>query len=561
MRRLILSSTLAAVAFSAAPAQAGIWQSIPSGTTDPINAIDYQGDARFWYATANGKLGYRQAGGAFALGTGVTGSIFFNDIAFEPAPGQVGLAVGNDNNVWRTANGGQSWSKSTLPAVIDNPDCSNFGGPWSATGTFDDAYSVFWASASDVYITGNNGNVLKSTNKGANWVEINHKPNASDGTGCRIPGHPNLTDQWWLSTTEAYYISRYFGRIFRTSDALASTPAQKSESVNNANVGMPRIAADAQNRVWAVDRCLDCYSFSSDGAETFPFASMKIRTPNAPRFTAPHDVSQNSGTVVMVGTGNQIINSINGTDFYYQNADSAADWKAVDLHDAAHAAVAGSGGAIAITDKANTVPDVVEPTASIQGPSTGTTGTPVTFTAVASDNAGGSGVDPNGYTWTMTGFPNQTGPSATYTFTNSGSYTVRLTVRDLAGNVSDEVRKSISITQGEAPRATITFPKGAVTARRSGGFVRVKVKGTIGVPAGIDRGKACSGRVLLTVKVGRRQVRGAARAKVTAGCTFRKTLKIRRSKLKRARRVKVTAHFVGNTVLRSQSKTFTVRVR
>ncbi len=43
----------------AAPAAAGIWTAIPSGTTDTISAVEYQGAASLWYATTNGKIGYR----------------------------------------------------------------------------------------------------------------------------------------------------------------------------------------------------------------------------------------------------------------------------------------------------------------------------------------------------------------------------------------------------------------------------------------------------------------------------------------------------------------------
>jgi hypothetical protein len=116
-------------------------------------AIEYQLDSRFWYATTNGKLAYRQPDGTFAFGTG-PGAVAFNDIAFQAA-GQEGVAVGNGNNVWHTGDGGHSWSKVTLPATIDNDDC--WGAPGAGTSTFDIGPSVTYASDQTVYVTGDRG--------------------------------------------------------------------------------------------------------------------------------------------------------------------------------------------------------------------------------------------------------------------------------------------------------------------------------------------------------------------------------------------------------------------
>ena len=126
----------------AGSAHAGIWTAIPSGTSDTISAIEYQGDGRLWYATTNGKLAHREPTGEFAFGAGPGAGIVFNDLAFQP-DGDVGIAVGNSDNVWRTTDGGDTWSKAALPATKHNDDCS--GDPDAGTSSFDNAYSVTFA--------------------------------------------------------------------------------------------------------------------------------------------------------------------------------------------------------------------------------------------------------------------------------------------------------------------------------------------------------------------------------------------------------------------------------
>ena len=183
LRRVIGAAVLATAVLVPSSAHAGIWTPIASGTTEQINAVDYQSPTRFWYATTNGTIGYRKPDGTFGKGAGPGVGVIFNDIAFQPG-GTVGIAVGNANNVWRSTNGGANWTRVMIAAPLNNDDC--YGDPDAGSSPFDIAFSVHWASANTVYITGNKSNILKSANAGTNFAEVNKKANDNDGTACRI---------------------------------------------------------------------------------------------------------------------------------------------------------------------------------------------------------------------------------------------------------------------------------------------------------------------------------------------------------------------------------------
>src|SRR6478609_2943572 len=123
-RAVIWAAVLAGAVLAPSSAHAGIWTPIASGTTEQINAVDYQSPTRFWYATTNGTIGHRKPDGTFGTGAGPAVGVIFNDIAF----------------------------------------------------------SVHWASATTVYITGNKSNILKSANAGTSFAEVNKKANDNDGT-------------------------------------------------------------------------------------------------------------------------------------------------------------------------------------------------------------------------------------------------------------------------------------------------------------------------------------------------------------------------------------------
>ena len=525
--RALLGALVTALAMALPQvAMAGIWTPVPSGTTETINAVDYQADDRFWYATTNGRLAYREAGAFQAgVGAGLAPGIIFNDIAFQAAPGLIGLAVGNSNNVWRTTDGGKIWTKLVMPPTILNDDC--LGDAEVGASTWDNGYSVTWADATTVYITGDRGNIMKSVDAGATFVEVNKKPTDDDGSACRV-SETVITDAVFLSATQGYFIGQSFGEIWFTDSGLATNASERDDAVNNFD-GVPRLAIDRSNpnRSWAIDRCRNCLYNSVDGAVTFQgLPAGQIDIPNGPNeaYNTPQDVAFAGGTVLTAGGGGQILTSIDGNNFFYQKADSplaTADWKAVDLIDGARGAVGGANGALVTTTAGNTIPDIVAPTGAITGPETVIAGVPATFTASVTDNIGGTGVDPAGFAWSSPGIPAATGVSPALTFPGQGTFTLKVTFRDLAGNT------------GEATKTVIVRPKERSTilasvrpARDARAPFRFVVSGRIRPPVGVARAEVCRNRVTVTTRAGSRQL-ARQRGVVRPNCTFRVVVNIR----------------------------------
>jgi hypothetical protein len=485
-RRLMLTVTLFALLIPAGAAHAAsIWTPVSSGTTDTISSIVYQSPTRFWYATTNGKIEYFN-GSAFVAGAGITPGENFTDLAFQPSdgvsgPGTAGLygyAVASSGHVWQTHDGGVSWT--AVPPPSTRVDCSN---P-STMVPESELNAVAWSSSSTVYLLGDNSTLEKSTNANTGsptFTEINKV-----GTGtCAAQSDAsaqNLTDASFLPANplDGFMIGQDFGVLYVTSNGFASG-VRKSEMINNFQ-GNPRIARDAgnPNRVWAVDHASGgggcdelCLQFSTDGGVTAAHAIF-------PNDTSPsvglYDISSQGGTEVTAGSGGEIFNSVDGSNFYLQPADGALateNWRAEDAYDAQHAAVGGVGGALAVTAAANTIPDIIAPTGTISGPTTVTSGNASTYTAAVADNAGGSGINPAGYTWTVPGFPAQHGASASYSFPRgTGSATITLTFTDNAGN---QGTATLNVTVHDAPAVHRRAPSGSHATTISTGGATITI--------------------------------------------------------------------------------------
>lgn len=548
MRALL--AALAVLALSAPAAQAGIWTAVPSGTTDEISALDYPSTSRIVFATTTGKI-FEGAPGSTAQVASFPGRQFF-DLALNPA-GTTGLAAADSGKLYRLSGG--TWSAVNLANTTYNSNCDGSAHAKDKAPTAN-LVGVAWSSDSVAWVTSaETGQILKSTDGGASWTEASQQ---ADGT-CRISR--KITDIGPIpgSVDDVYFADNYFGGLWRTSDGLASTAQRRKEFVNCYDI-LFRMAVDpaAPNRVVIAGAC-ESYlheGFTSDSGTTADYTDStggNIR-----------DVASTDGLFLSVGDAGKIEQTFDGKNVYQQPADGAnatKDWRAASFADTTHAAVGGVTGALVVTDQANTAPDVLAPTVQLTGPDNATVGTPVTFTAVATDNAGGSGIRGDGFEWTGTGLQPTTAGTATYSFATAGTYTLTVKARDNAGNVSEVASKTVTVGQ---PLPTLPSssnpPITGGGATRKGKYIVLRVKGRLGVPAGVDKAAACQGTMSISVYKGKKRLVGKT-TKVKSNCGYKKTIRVKRKKVGKAKKLKLKVAFRGNSVLGKLSSTYKVKVK
>jgi hypothetical protein len=288
-------------------------------------------------------------------------------------------------------------------------------------------------------------------------------------------------------------------------------------------------------------------------------AEWKIANDDKRTFTNAYDIDYAGGTVLAAGEAGMVVHSVDGENFFYNDADgilATQNWRAASLADGVNGAIGGTNGKLAITTAANATPDIVKPTGTIAGPATAPAGRPVTFTLTAADE-GGSGLDPASFAWTSPGLPNASGNPVALTFPQPGFYSVKVTFADHAGNTAEATR-SIQITKAVQPG--ISFPSGGATAKIVGNRVRVRARGTVALPAGAS----CRGKVKLTVKRQRTTLakRTAKLERKSGKCRFGKTIFMKRSKVGRTTtRLRLKVAITGNAALRPAPLTKTLVIK
>jgi hypothetical protein len=568
---MLIATALAALAIPASQAGAATWSEIPSGTASDITALEYQSDSRFWFTTASGGIFTRQPNGSFAQTLPNIG-VPFNDIEFQQG-GQIGLAVGKNGKVYRSTNAGASWTEITgIPVSKKSTtfvDCSG-------SEPLGDVYSVRFAGNNRVWIFAAGSQIARSqpvnvaqVGDTGTWVDANR---AGDDT-CKLHASyaVGYTDGFFVPSNPdvGYILGTYFGQVWLTTNNLATEATEQTADAGNGFKPLRHLTGDPANpsRMWSVSPDPDNIStttYTTDGYATsnrWNVVNDSVRT-----FNAPADVDFSGGTVLGAGTAGEILNSIDGQNFFHVTAGGAlatAAWKAVGLASATKGAVGGAGGKLALTSDANAIPDIVAPTGTISGPTQLNAGQSGTYTLNAADT-GGSGLNAGSFAWTAEGLPGQTGNPVTFTFPNSGFYTIRVHFTDNAGNPADA---QISVSVGSGPTITpvlsLKGPGNTATAVIVGDRIKVRMKGSITMPPGVDKNAACTGQIRLKLKKGKRtMLNRTTPVKLKKGkCRFAKTVYLKRSKVGRTRRLKLKIRFLGNQVLKagSVSKTLTIR--
>jgi len=594
--RFAIVGALSALALAAlaAPASAGIWTEIPSGTSSEITAIEYESDTRFWFATSSGEIWKRRAdlSGFDKVRNG--DSVTINDIEFQQG-GDVGIAVGNGGTVLRSTTGGSNGSWTDVnPDANPDPVANLLNIPVSIVGDgsnnkcreevyLGDVHFVRFAGNGRVWIGGDERQIATSqTGNGATvgalgqWKDANRRSPAlpQPASNCFIEQGDGFADMFITPNPDVFYIATGVGDqvAFSTNNLTSTAQTKPAESANGLILNGTMAGDPANpNRVWAVSGAPfgnSTMQFTEDGYQTSDwFDILNASSHPIPSSGPGYDVDYAGGTVLSAGNAGYILHSINGREFFWNGADGALlshDWRSVALASATKGAVGGINGKLVVTTRANATPDIAKPTGTISGPSTVVAGQSATFTLNAADT-GGSGLNPASFSWTVAGLPGRTGNPVTFTFPSAGFYTLRVTFADKAGNSETET-KFVSVEAAPVagkPTFSLTGAGNTATARIIGRRVRIRMRGTITPPAGISVADACTGRVRLIIKKKRTTLlRTRAALRIRNGrCRFGKTVFIRRSRVGSATRLRLKVRFGGNAVLRAGSMTKTLVVR
>jgi hypothetical protein len=113
------------------------------------------------------------------------------------------------------------------------------------------------------------------------------------------------------------------------------------------------------------------------------------------------------------------------------------------------------------------------------------------------------------------------------------------------------------------PIFRFTGPGNILRARIVGRRIKIRMKGAIALPAGANPATACTGKIRLKIKKGKRVMANrTVKVKFKNGkCRFAKTIFLKRSKVGKTRRLKLRLRFLGNTVLKAGSINKTLIIR
>jgi hypothetical protein len=349
---MLLASALGVLGLGAmaGPASAGIWSEIPSGTTEDITAIEYQGADRFWFTTG-GKI-YRRVSGTFQ-NVKIDPTASFRDIEFLPAPSPIGLAVGANGKIYRSNDAGATWDE-VLPVPTgghrtNDIDCAT-------TQQLGDIDTVRFDGQGNPWLLAGGSQIFKATTPGGMFTYAN------GGATCKID--QDIDDAFFVPGTAAgYFVAKSFGAVWYSDNLATGSAFKKAADAGNGYQFRRRMTGDPANpqRQWAVfpdDGNGSYFHRTTDGWSSstgWDVVNESVRSRSA---TA--DVDFAGGTVLAAGAAGEVLQSVDGTSFFFNGADSplsSTDWLAVSLADGANGAVAGRGGKLVVTSQANVTPD------------------------------------------------------------------------------------------------------------------------------------------------------------------------------------------------------------
>jgi photosystem II stability/assembly factor-like uncharacterized protein len=469
IRGLVLALAVVLVPAASAGA-ASLWTPVATNTTQTITAISAPSATELVFVTSGGAISYRTGSGTFAAaGLSTPNPTGFTAVAMSP-DGTKGVAVGALGSIYHSADSGLTWTKNAAPTELSD-SCPT---PGSSTGPLSDLlYAVKWSDTGTVWITGAHDDVLRSTNSGGTFTEVNKHV----GSCVADPGGSGqaFTDMVWLTPSIGYFLSNNFGEYFATTDGFAH--ATNVGTGANGFTWDDKLAVDpsSPNRAWQIagGGGGSYFALTTDGGSNW--SQPNYDTNNV----SLQDIAFSGGTVITVGTSGDIYTSPDGVNFYRQIAGApyqSNDWHAVAMTSASTAYVGGANGVLLATSAANTIPDTTAPTGSITGPTALNPGQFGTYTAHVTDNAGGSGVDTSSFTWSAPDNPPHTGATATFAFPSAGPKVISLSFRDLAGNTN-----SVTLTVNVGSGSSGGGPSGSSPSTHSTGGSKITIFKTVTV--------------------------------------------------------------------------------
>jgi photosystem II stability/assembly factor-like uncharacterized protein len=443
---------------------ASIWTPLLSGTTQTISAIAIPKANEVVDVTTGGQIWYLNSGTTFVQAS-VTPSapLGFSAVSMSP-DGSHGVAVGKAGAIYVSDDSGHTWNKLAAQPLERTLACNSPGATLASLG--DNLLSVHYADANTVYITGDNNDVLKSTNAGAAHASVTFaEVNKTTAVSCVAnPGGSGqaFADTAWLDATHGYLLSNNFGAYFLTSDGFATATQVASMSVNGFQ-DTDKLAVDAADptRAWATSSGAkngSYFQYTVDGGSHW---STPTYDTNQNAFM---DIADSGTTVVAVGTGGDIYTSANGVNFYRQIAPAypSTDWDAVAFVPGTNTAfVGGAGGAMVVTTTANQLPDTTPPTGYITGPKSLAVGQFGGYVAHLADNPGGSGIDLTSVKWSVDS-QTRSGLAVSFGFSTPGSHTIVLTFKDNAGNQS-QATYTVNVTSAPTTSSPVSSSTGGAT--------------------------------------------------------------------------------------------------
>jgi hypothetical protein len=493
----LLAATLLTTLLFASRAHAATWTEMPSGTTEDITAIEYQGADRFWFGTGAGRV-FRRVGGVFQQKRFVPGAVI-KDIEFQDG-GQIGFAVGTNGTVLRSTDAGETWAQ--VDGIAGGNATSSFG--CGDTQPIGDVDSVRFAGNARAWLFAGGNQIFRTpdgataANVGARgtWEWINRGPAST----CRITA--DMDDAFPIPGTDAiYFVGTSFGQVFFSSNALTSNGLPKSASAGNGFDVTRRLVGDPSNanRMWSVAPYGEggsYYARTTDGwnSET----GWTVANGDNSQLTRGESLDFNGGTLLAAGSAGMILESTDGASFYLDPVGGALatnDWKSVSLASAADGAIGGINGKLLLSTNANVLPIVAPPAPPAPGPPI--IGDPILPRA--------PGLPP--------------------------------------------------VRFGSTPPVT----GGHATVGRR--LVQVPVSGRLTPPRGVDAATACRGKRIslkLSKTRGRRRTLIRTTVRVSRTCRYRKLLRVRRSRVAGARALLLQVAFRGSSVVGASRATYTI---